>query len=198
MLLCGAAEAQTTDSVAVGRELGSEPRVKRSYERNVLGAPVYYDTLGNVIGQTVPADSFYHRPKHHFRNRLEDHFSAFFLEGQLMTGSRDMALGGQLAYVPQRWGAYLGGNVGLQGPYIKAGPVWRMSDCSNEIDWHLYAGVNICRRPGAEIGLRMAAPRMWSNFCWTSYSMTFGYANNMGYITLGFSLTLSTVLALIW
>ena len=92
MLLCGAAGAQTTDSVAVGRELGSEPRVKRSYERNVLGAPVYYDTLGNVIGQTVPADSFYHRPKHHFRNRLEDHFSAFFLEGQLMTGSRDMAL----------------------------------------------------------------------------------------------------------
>ncbi|MBQ8702985.1 MAG: hypothetical protein IJ524_01255 [Bacteroidales bacterium] len=167
--------------------------------RNVLGAPVYYDTLGNVIGQSAPADSFYHRPKHHFLNRLEDDFSAFFLEGQMMLGGRDMAIGGQFAYVPRRWGAYVGGNLGFQGGYLKAGPVWRMSDCGNDIDWQLYAGVNICRHPGAEIGLRMGAPRLWGDFCWTSYSMTVGYANRSAYLTLGFSLSLTAILALaIW
>lgn len=199
LLLCSAAWAQTADSVAWGRALGDEPQERRSRERNVLGAPVYYDTLGNVIGQPAPADSFYRRPKHHFRNRLEDDFSAFFLEGQLMMGSNDMALGGQVAYVPQRWGAYVGGAMGFMGAYVKAGPVWRLSDCGNDIDWQLFAGVNICRHLGAEIGLRMGAPRMWGNFCWTSYSMSVGYANRMSYITLGFSLSLTAIMALtIW
>lgn len=196
MLLGGTVWAQTADSVATGRALGDEPQVRRSRTRNVLGAPVYYDTLGNVIGQSAPADSFYHRPKHHFRNRLEDEFSAFFLEGQIMLGGNDIAIGGQLAYVPQRWGAYMGGGLGFQGGYFKAGPVWRMSDCGDGIDWQLFAGVNLCRHPGAEIGLRMGAPRLWGNFCWTSYSMSVGYANRTGYITLGFSLSLSAILAL--
>ena len=199
-MLCCTAWAQVEPAPDSPRPLpGDHPRTAQKRARNVLGAPVYYDTLGNVLGQAAPADSFYHRPKHHFRNRLEDEFCSFFLEGQLQMGEDDMAVGAQLAYVPQRWGGYLGGNLGVFGNYVKVGPVWRVSDCGSDIDWQLFAGVNLCRHPGGELGLRMAAPRLWGSFCMTSYSMTFGYANNMCYLSLGFSLTLSTLLALtIW
>ncbi len=116
-----------------------------------------------------------------------------------MVGEKDIAAGGQFAYVPKRWGGYVAGNLGYEGPYLKIGPVWRLSDCGNGIDWQFYAGANICRRPGGEIGFRMAAPRLWGDFCMTSYSMSLGYANDMCYISLGFSLTLSALLALaIW
>jgi len=177
LLLCGASWAQSN--------------------RNVLGAPVYYDTMGNVIGQQ--ADSFYHRPKHHFHNRLEYDFSSFFLEGEALLGPNDLAIGAQMAWVPQRWGVYCSGLTGVYYNYLSAGPVVRLSDCGDRIDWQMYAGLVASHRWGAEMGFRMAAPRQWGDFCWTSMSLSFGYANRMSYFTLGFSLTLSSVVALtIW
>lgn len=167
--------------------------------RNVLGAPVYYDTLGNVIGQQASDDSIYRLPKHHFHNRLENDFSAYFLEGQFLFGSNDMAVGAQFAYVPRRWGFFVGGDLGVNSGYLKAGPVLRLSDCGNIIDWQLYAGIIASRTLGGEVGIRMAAPRLLGDFCWTSVSLGVGYANSMTYFTMGFSLTLSTILALsIW
>lgn len=198
-LFCGALWAQTADSVAAGRVLGNESQVKRSRERNVLGAPVYYDTLGNVIGQSVPADSFYHRPKHHFRNRLEDDFCSFFLEGQTMLSAYDIALGGQMVWVPRRWGVYASGLVGERRGYFSAGPVWRMSDCGNWIDWQLYGGLTVSRHLGGEVGIRMGAPKLWGDFCWTSMSLSVGYVNGYNYVTLGLSLTLTSLVAItIW
>lgn len=197
LLACGATWAQTVDSTE--RVLGDTPQPRRSRVQNVIGAPVYYDTLGNVIGQTAPADSFYHRPKHHFRNRLEDDFCSFFLEGQTLLGHNDMALGGQLAWVPQRWGIYGSGLVGVRHAYFSAGPVWRMSDCGNWIDWQLYGGLVVSRHLGGEVGLRMGSPELWGDFCWTSFSITVGHVNGMNYVTLGFSLTLTSIVALsIW
>lgn len=168
-------------------------------ERNVLGAPVYYDTLGNVIGSKTPADSLYHRPKHHFHNRLENEFCALFLEGKTLFASDDMALGGQLAWVPRRWGVYGSGSLGFTRGYFSAGPVWRMSDCGQTIDWQLYGGLVMSHRMGGEVGLRIGAPKLWGDFCWTSFSLTLGHVDRINYVSLGFSITLTSIVALtIW
>ena len=201
LLLCSAAWAQTADSVARGRVLGDEPQERRSRERNVLGAPVYYDTLGNVIGQKEPADSVYHRPKHHFRNRLEDEFCAFFLEGQAMLHSNRINFGGQLAWIPQRWGVYGSSVIGPGCCHLSLGPVWRVSDCGNRVDCQIYGGLasELLSSLGAEVGIRLAAPKQWSDFCWTSVSVTVGHVHETNYVILGFSLALTSLAAItIW
>ena len=163
---------------------------------NVIGTPVYYDTLGNVIGQQRPTDTLYHRPKHHFHNRLENEFCAIFLEGQTLFSYNDVALGGQLAWVPSRWGVYGSGCIGHLDGRISVGPVWRMSDCGNWIDWQLYGGLTVSRRLGGEIGIRMASPEIWGDFCWTSVSLSVGHVNGYNYVALGLSLTLSSLVAI--
>ena len=166
---------------------------------DVIGAPVYYDTLGNVIGSTAPADSFYHRPKHHYFNRMEDEFSSVFLEGAVLFAENDMAVGGQVAWVPRHWGVYCGGLAGIMYQYFTVGPVARLSDCGNRIDWQMYAGMVVSRRMGGEIGFRIAMPRQWGDFCWTSASFAAGYVNRYAYFTLGLSLTFSSIVAIsIW
>ena len=197
LLGCSTAWCQTTDST--GRTLGDSPQLRRSRAQNVIGTPVYYDTLGNVIGQKAPDDSLYHRPKHHFHNRLENDFCSVFLEGQTRFSSNDVAVGCQLAWVPRRWGVYGSGMVGVRYGYFSAGPVWRMSDCGNWIDWQLYGGLVVSRQPGAEIGLRMGSPKLWGDFCWSSVSFNWGYVNGASYVTLGLSLTLTSIVALsVW
>lgn len=159
---------------------------------NVIGAPVYYDTSGNVIGQTMPADSVYHRPKHHFRNRLEDEYNSFFFEFQSQLGERDLAAGLQLAWLPKRWGFTCSVRSGLRTPYFSVGPALRLSDCGTFMDWHLYGGLvidgNYC--PGAEVGFRMAGKRTDLGFAWSSFSLGAGYVNRQSYVTFGLSLSL--------
>jgi len=199
LLMGGALWAQTTDSVAVGRVLGDEPQVKRSRELNVIGAPVYYDTLGNVIGGKTVPDSMYHRPKHHFHNRLENDFCSVFLEGQAKLG-RNMSLGAQMAWVPQRWGIYGSACINRDRCDFSVGPVLRLSDCGNWIDWQLYGGLSSSFFAlGAEVGVRMAAPKLWGDFCWTSFSLTVGRIHEANYVALGLSLTLTSMVAItIW
>lgn len=199
LMLSGALFAQTADSVDTGRALGDEPRVRRSHERNVLGAPVYYDTLGNIIGQPKPVDGLYRRPKHHFNNRLENDFSSIFMEWQFKV-DYDFAFGCQVAWVPNRWGIYGSACVNWERCDFSVGPVWRLSDCGNWIDWQLFGGLACSRYAlGAEVGIRMAAPRLRSDFCWTSVSMTIGRMQESNYVTLGLSLLLSPVVAIsIW
>ena len=179
MLLCGTAWAQNN--------------------RNVLGAPVYYDTLGNIIGQSTPADSFYHRPKHHFRNRIEDEFCSVFLEGQTKLG-HDISLGCQVAWVPKRWGIYGSACINREICEFSLGPVFRLSDCGNWIDWQLYGGLSSqFFALGAELGVRIAAPKLWGDFCWTSFSLTVGHIHETNYVALGLSLTLTSLVAItIW
>jgi hypothetical protein len=198
LLGCGTAWCQSADST--GRVLGDNPQVRRSREQNVIGAPIYYDTLGNVIGRSAPVDSFYHRPKHHFRNRLENEYCAFFLEGQTML-SNDLSIGGQFAWVPGRWGAYASGRIGVDEGLLTLGPVWRMSDCGNWLDWQLYGGLTMghAMSVGAEVGIRMGSPKLWGDFCWTSMSVSVGRIHGMNYYTLGLSLTLTSLVAItIW
>ena len=191
-----AAQEVQSDSTA-GRTLGDNPRPRRNAERNVLGAPVYYDTLGNVIGSSTPADTLYRRPRHHYLNRLEDEYNNFFLEMKSLVGT-DLAVGCQLAYVPNRWGIYCAGLTGFRYGYFTAGPVLRMSDCGDFFDWQLFGGLTVSHRPGAELGFRMAGPRSEGGFAWTSFSMSLGFANNDPYFTVGLSLSLAPEVLFFW
>ena len=168
-------------------------------ERNLIGMPVYYDTLGNIIGQDAPKDSLYHRPKHHFHNRLENEFCSVFLEGQTRL-ERNMSLGAQMAWVPQRWGIYGSGCISRDRCNFSVGPVLRLSDCGDWIDWQLYGGLSSSFLAlGAEMGVRVASPKLWGDFCWTSFSLTVGHIHETNYVALGFSLTLTSFVAItIW
>ena len=185
------ANAQTvvTDSTGNGRVLGDSPRRHRSSERNVLGTPVYYDTLGNVLGAAQESDSFYYRPKHHFLNRLEDEFSSTFFEISSLISSNDMALGVHFAYVPKRWGIYASGYAGWNHDYLTLGPVLRVSDCGDLLDWQLYGGLTFSRHLGTEMGFRLASTHS-DGFCWSSVSMGLGAVNRHTYFTMGLSLAL--------
>ena len=200
LMLSGALYAQTTDSSSVGgRVLGDEPRERTPRERNVLGAPVYYDTLGNIIGQTPSGDGFYHRPRHHFRNRLDSEYNSFFFETELLFGHNDAAFGLQLTWLPTQWGLYGSALRGINHYYFTFGPALRLSDCGDYLDWQLYGGLVATRRPGFEVGFRLAGPRSRSGFSWTSLSVGGGYANRQGYMTIGFSLAIMPeMLFLFW
>ena len=143
MGLTGAVMAQTPTNDSTSRVLGDNPRQHRSGERNILGAPVYYDTLGNRLGETHATDSLYRRPKHHYMNRLESEFHSFFLEYSTLFTSYDVAIGAKLSYVPQRWGFYGSLMAGINHAYVTLGPVLRLSDCGDIVDWHLYGGFHI-------------------------------------------------------
>lgn len=191
--------AQTTDSTShADRVLGDTPQKRHKGKANVLGAPIYYDTLGNVIGSQTPHDTFYHRPKHHFLNRLDYHFSSCFFEPIGMLG-HDAAVGLSFSYLPRRWGFYTTGMAGFRHGYVSAGPALRLSECGDAIDWHLYGGMTFSRHFGAEIGMRIASTANPGGFCWTSFSMGIGYINQGAYVTFGLGMALSpSLLLLFW
>ena len=69
----------------------SNRTLRKHKEANVLGAPVYYDNNGNVIGSANPSP-VYHRPKHHYLNNLDNRYCSFFAEGEWLNGKNDMEL----------------------------------------------------------------------------------------------------------
>lgn len=162
-----------------------------SRNRNVLGAPVYYDTLGNVIGQTQPGDTVAHLPKHHYFNRLSNEYNAFFFELEGLLGNNDMAIGFNFTYLPERWGIYGSLLGGLSHGYASLGPALRLSDNGDMLDWHLYGGVMVSNHLGGELGLRMAAPRRDGRFCWESLSIGVGMVGRHPFLTCGLSLEIS-------
>lgn len=186
--------AQSPDSTrAAARELGGDERPARSRERNVLGAPVYYDTLGNIRGASAPADGQSRLPKHHYFNRLSNDFCSYFVELEGMVGPGDAAIGFNFSYLPQRWGLYGSALVGVRRDYFSIGPALRLSDNGDYLDWHLYGGLVISRHLGAEIGIRMASSRRSGDFCWQSVSMGAAFVNGRGFVTAGLSLELSAI-----
>lgn len=165
-----------------------QPKKRGKKEANVLGAPVYYDAYGNVVGSGETSD-IYHRPKHHYLNDVGRRFCSVFLEGELLAGRHDVAFGGNITYLPKRWGFYVSALGGLHHSYLTLGAALRLSSPSASLDWQLYGGVGGGgRHLGGEVGIRMALPKRSGKFCWTSVSM--GYANfgGYGFITAGLSL----------
>ncbi len=194
MLMLGlSAWAQVPDSTASkGRELDGGQRQHR--ERNVLGAPVYYDTLGNVIGSEASRQGIPTLPKHHYFNRLSNDFCTWFFEADGWVGG-DLAVGASLTYLPERWGFYGKGLLGNRSNYVAVGPVVRLSDCGDWLDWQLYGGLVVSNHLGAEVGVRMALPRRSSSFCWESVSVGVAQMGNRTFLTCGMSMELTAVLS---
>lgn len=192
--------ATATDTIDDDEEnvIGGRPQRSKNVQRepNVLGTPVYYDTIGNAIGSKRQW-SEYHRPRHHFLNNLEDRYCSFFLEAQTMLGPADVAGGVSFAYLPQRWGAYGSLRAGTRDGYVSLGPVLRLSGYESNIDWHLYGGLLFATRSvGAEAGLRIALPRRSTGFCWTSASMGLATVRGDVYLTAGISFDIVALSAL--
>ena len=94
---------------------------KPAGDRNVLGAPVYYDTLGNVRGSKASSEGKVTLPKHHYFNKLSNDYNSMFLELDGWFGG-DIALGGSFTWLPERWGFYGKGLLGARSNYFAAGP----------------------------------------------------------------------------
>lgn len=172
---------------------GRVAKSRYSGEANVLGAPVYYDSLGNVIGGSpdVQRRGVHRLPAHHYLNSLENNYCSFFCEGEFLVAPRDVAAGINFTYLPKRWGAYASLLGGVRHSYLSVGPSLRLLDASSSVDWQLYGGLMFGGyRVGAEVGTRFALPRRESSFCWTSASVGVGIINGDSFFTLGISFSL--------
>lgn len=197
MLVLGAScWAQAPDSTRSDtRELGSD-KPQRSRERNLIGAPVYYDTLGNVRGSADTLNRVARLPKHHYFNRLSNDFSTYFVEVEGLIGYADLAFGINFTYLPERWGFYGSCLAGIRRNYLTFGPALRLSGYGDSYDWHLYGGAVVSRHLGVEGGIRFAQPRDEDDFCWMSASVGGMFVNGHGFFTCGLSLELSALTAI--
>lgn len=195
-----ALDVDDNDTIDDGENvIGAKPSPKTSGEKkeaNVLGAPVYYDLYGNVLG-SGNGSTVYHRPEHHYLNNLDSRYCNIFVEGTLLAGSHDVAIGGSFTWLRKRWGFYGSMLGGKHHTYMSLGVALRLSGYASSYDWQLYGGLGGGgRHLGGEIGVRMALPKRSGEFCWTSVSL--GYANYGGYgfMTIGLSLDLVGLSAL--
>ena len=187
----------TDTSVIEENVIGTKPTARTksaSREANLLGAPVYYDLNGNVIGATNPSP-VYHRPKHHYLNNLNDRYCSIFTEGEVLDGSTDKAFGLNFTYLPKRWGAYGSALIGVNHDYLSVGPALRLSGYESYMDWQLYGGLMLGGRSvGGEVGIRLASAKSDSEFCMTSVSLGCAIVGGHSFITFGASVE---ILALI-
>ena len=207
-----ASRAIPADSVAVDEEddepnvIGAQPSVRKPKgEANILGAPVYYDRDGGVRGEhprhyrngEAPSSGRYQMPKHHYLNNLGTNFSSFFFEIETLLGPRDIAIGANLTYLPERWGVYGSALYGHYRNYWSVGPAVRLSGRDSFFDWQLYGGAMFAdRRLGGEVGIRIASQARRSEFCWTSASLGWAFINGDSYLTVGLSLEVTALTAL--
>lgn len=188
------ASADTTDD---GENVigGRVQRTNIQKEPNVIGAPVYYNYDGSVRTRANRGNprGYYQMPRHHYQNTLDNHFCSYFFEGEGMLGTDDAALGFNMSYVPNRWGAYCSLLRGINYNYVSAGPVLRLSDVENSIDWQLYGGLMYSGGFGGEVGLRVATAKGSGEFCWTSASTGVCFFDGATLFTLGLSIDLMAV-----
>ena len=103
-------------------------------------------------------------------------------------------IGGQLAYVPSRWGVY--GALQYMSVYSKPnlgfciGGVYRVTSPHNWIDLQLYGGIADGEHPGIDFGLRLAPRSKVGRMKYSLWSLTAGidYQSHTPFFTLGLSL----------
>lgn len=136
--------------------------------------------------------------------------SAYFLEMTLSFADIDCpepkifaSQGVQFSYVPNRWGAYVGGGHGWLADrrygQMAGGVVLRPVVQPSLLDWHLYGGL-VARygQLGVEVGTRFCAGGLLNPFDFALSSFTFSLQRLPGgtYYTVGFSLDLTALLLL--
>ncbi len=152
------------------------------------GMDEYYapDSMG--VGKRNPIYYFGHN------------FSTIFVEVSSLIGYSDVALGLNAAYVPEVWGGYMSGHVGVRYRWFSAGPEYRFSSPWDHIDWHGYAGLAVGRGVGGEIGLRVAtnADVNRGKFATISGSVGLRATNGGIFLTGGLSVSLAAAATVLW
>lgn len=183
--------ADDGENVIGGRVQLSNPQK----EPNVIGMPVYYNRDGSKRSATYRGNprGAYQMPRHHYQNTLDRQFCSVFFECEGMLNADDLAAGFNVSYLPNRWGAYCSLLGGINYRYVSAGPVLRLSDVDNSLDWQLYGGLMYSAGFGGEVGVRIASAKNQSEFCMTSFSMGVGCVGGDPFFTMGLSVDLMAI-----
>lgn len=124
-----------------------------------------------------------------------DHCKLFIELGvALSTEISDYGFGLNVAYVPDRWGAY--GSIGAfdyNGFYATCGAVLRPVAETSIIDWQIYGGLAIGWYPGVEIGTRIGIGKGILSMC--SISLSRVYVDRTRYTTLGLNIDLALLMS---
>lgn len=203
LLACGTVWSQTPADTTDTEENVIGGRVERrntQRESNVLGTPVYYNLDGSVregrrYNNPRPQGD-YIRPDHHYRNTLKEHYNTYFCEFEGLFGPKDVAIGMNFTYLPERWGIYGSMLAGMRYNFASLGAAYRFSDKQDFMDWHFYGGLIYGDGLGGEFGMRLAGTRSKSGFGWCSGSMGVAVMDGRGYFTLGLSLDITALTAL--
>ncbi|MBQ3579560.1 MAG: hypothetical protein II975_00955 [Bacteroidales bacterium] len=153
-----------------------------------------------AVGQTEPtvvekkADSVPMEPVRMLSRRQQmkyfgHDFSKWFCEVKYLYGARDLAIGLNLSYLPNIWGAYVTVMDGVNAYWASAGVLYRFSGLRNRVDFQSYAGLVAGYGYGAEVGLRLArVNRHKKAFSWVSVSMGVTLTNYGSFVSCGLSL----------
>lgn len=137
------------------------------------------------------------------RKVVVEPYSRYFLEGVMMCGFDHLALGIDLAYVPEHWGVYasllegVSFQSGLNADWMTMGLVWRPVTEPAKLDWQLFTGPAFGIGNGWELGTRFAATNQGSRFSWLSGSVSMMSLAGRSYFTIGLSWTLSPSLMIV-
>lgn len=183
LMLCGVMYAQN-DSVAV------------TDQQSTVGSQQVADSSRQVaFGNGMPmADSVPMEPVRKLSRRQQmkyfgHDFSSWFVEVKYLYGTRDMAIGLNLSYVPNIVGVYGTFMNGVNAYWGSAGVVYRFSRIDSRVDCQAYAGFVAGFGYGAEVGIRLArVNRRHKAFSWVSVSVGATITNYGSFVNCGLSL----------
>ena len=125
----------------------------------------------------------YHAPKKNPILYFGSPFCEHFAEVRLLFGQEDAGVGLMYSYVPEVWGFNFSGAVSFENLWLSAGAAYRLSK-----PWSRFRGL----APTLEAGVRMSAPTGLGRFSYSSGMLGVMTDFSGVYLTLGFSVTLST------
>ena len=187
LLLTTAAYAQT-DSI-------------RSHPNDTIetGPYAYFDTA------EYEGKMFYkprRNPIYYFGNPFCEHFA----EGRLIIGPEGIGLGGVYSYIPEVWGFNVSTTLLNSSFYwVSGGGAYRLSKPWTYFDWHLYSNIGLnydnhskpVIYPTLEAGVRLASPDGSGKFCMTSASVGVLTDFHSVYVTMGFGISITAVVAML-
>ena len=181
LMVSGALWAQS-DSVALDAQ--------HSADSNLMTATPSVDTASHtVIADSVPMEPVRKLSRRQQMKYFGHDFSSWFVEVKYLYGTRDMAIGLNLSYVPNIVGFYGTFMNGVNAYWGSAGVVYRFSRIDSRVDCQAYAGFVGGFGYGAEVGIRLArVNRRHKAFSWVSVSAGATLTNYGSFFSCGLSL----------
>lgn len=181
LMVSGALWAQN-DSVALDAQ--------HSADSSLMTATPSVDTASHtVIADSVPMEPVRTLSRRQQMKYFGHDFSSWFVEVKYLYGTRDMAIGLNLSYVPNIVGVYGTFMNGVNAYWGSAGVVYRFSRIDSRVDCQAYAGFVAGFGYGAEVGIRLArVNRRHKAFSWVSVSAGATLTNYGSFFSCGLSL----------